>query len=258
MNKQAKVLHDQALALMPEGASHPSDTCPFCTPEIASATGTPSGSDRPATEEAPNNPDTASEGGTEGMDTITLETHKAEVAAAVAKAVADALAPKDAEIATLTSALENKTGEVASLTTKVEELSSENTKLNANLDKAQIDLKTATDEAAALKDEKAQLAETARLADVASARSEQATKLGIFDEKFVTDSAAKWAQLDDAAWTEKVSEWAALKGTSTPEAQSTDSASALTGTNEGQDDASNNSTTNTPKPRAGRAVLGLN
>lgn len=246
MNKRAKELHDSALELKPDGARHDASLCPFCLDTASAESGTPSGSDRPA--EAANETDhnAASEGGTEiPMDTISKETHEA----LLAKAVADATADSAKEIQTLTSALEKATTDKAAAESKVVELTADNTRLNSELDTAQVEKKAVVDELAALKTDVAAKEEAATKADLASKRAEEVKALGLFTEEYITEKASRWADVPDVDWAERLEEWkttAATKGTGTT-ASTTDTASAMSGTSE----------TTTKTVSARRAVLGL-
>jgi regulator of replication initiation timing len=192
-------------------------------------------------------PEVASEGGTNPMETITQETHEALLqkalrdAASASETSAAALA---AEVATLTDAASANAEEIASLQT-------ENERLNSELDAAQVALKAATDEASALKEDIAQKEADAAKAEVASERAGQVKNLGLFSDEYVADKASRWADMDEAAWTERLDEWKAAKGQTTVSSTttSTDVASAITGSSE---------TKHSPESvSARRAALGL-
>ena len=245
---KARELHDELLVGMPEGARHNADICSFCVDKAAQEAPVPSGS------EAIKDPEGTEGGTTKAMaddikqDAISKETHEALLEKAL----------KDATSVT-TEALERKTQEAAELTTKVETLTAENAslksdnaRLNTELDTAQISLKTATDEADLLKKEKADAAAAQEKAELATKRADQVKALGVFPEEFVTEKAARWAELAESDWSERVEEWAARKPEATP---NTEVASALSGTTgeltkEHTDTASDATTSR-------RAVLGL-
>lgn len=173
----------------------------------------------------------ASEGGTTPiMETITQETHEA----LLEKALRDATASLEAEKAELerrVAALE-EAGSASS--EEVASLKSENERLNGELDTAQVALKTAQDEAEALKADVAAKEEAARLAEVAAERSAQVRNLNLFTEEYVTEKASLWAGMEEAAWSERLEEWKVVKGqqsTSSAPA-STDTASAMSGSAE--------------------------
>jgi regulator of replication initiation timing len=188
----------------------------------------------------------ASEGGTHPMETITQETHEA----LLDKALRDATASLEAEKAELINKVAKLTEDAAKVDEENASLKSENERLNGDLDTAQVALKSAQDEAEALKGEKAAAEEAAAKAVVASERASQVRNLNLFTEEYVTEKASLWADMDEAAWTERLGEWQVVKGQSTTSAPaSTDTASAMTGTAEipsGQ------------QANARRAALGLN
>lgn len=246
---KARELHDQLLEGMPEGARHDADICSFCVDKAAQEAPVPSGP------EAIKEPEGTEGGTTKAMaddtkqDVLSKETHEALLEKAL----------KDATSAT-ESALERKTQEAAELTekvtaleSKVEELTADNARLNTELDEAQIKVKAATDEAEALKSEKAEREAEAAKAEIASKRADQVKALGIFPDEFVTEKASRWAELADADWAERVEEWSARKPEATP---NTETASALSGTTgELTKETTDTASETTTVPR--RAVLGL-
>lgn len=186
------------------------------------------------------------------MDSISKETHEAllekevriatEAALAEKAALTDTKAALEAEVASLKEAAAASEAEIASL-------KEANERLNGELDTAQVAVKTATDEVSALKADIAAKEEAALKSELASARAEQVRNLGLFGEDYVSDRAARWADLDEAAWSERLEEWKAAKSSAPAASGKTDTASALSGTNEipaGE------------QPTARRAVLGLN
>ena len=183
------------------------------------------------------------------MTDISQETHTA----LLQKAVADATAQANAEGASLKEANATLTSERDALTTERASLLADNERLNGDLDKAQVSLKAATDEAAALKSDIAAKDEAAQKAEVAATRAAQVKNLGLFPEKYITEKASRWAEVDEASWTERLDEWKAAKGDAAPVVEKEqDAASALTGA----DEAARIESTN-QKPNARRAVLGL-
>lgn len=183
--------------------------------------------------------------------TISTETHEA----LLAKAVSDATS-------TTTAALERKTIEASELSLKKDELETElaaakedNSRLNRELDKAQVDLKSATDEVASLKADIAAKTEEARLLEIASARTEQVKNLKLFPDEYIGEKASSWAGLSDEDWADRVDEWSKARP-ATASTTTTETASAMSGTS-GQltTDVDSASETKTP---ARRTVLGLN
>lgn len=237
---------------MPEGARHDSDVCPVCVDKaqeaVSSTSGNPPASGGP---DAITTTTSQTEGGTnKQMTDISQETHDA----LLQKAVADAVATANAEIASLKEANAALTSERDTLTTERASLLADNERLNGDLDKAQVSLKTVTDEVASLKADIAAKDEAAQKAEIASARAAQVKNLGLFPEDYISEKASRWAEVDEAAWTERIEEWKAAKGDATPATTATqDAASALTGTDEAA-----RTTETAPKPNAARrAVLGL-
>lgn len=194
--------------------------------------------------------DAASEGGTNSMDDqemISKETHEALLEKSLrdsTETLASEKASLEAKVNELTEATSTKDAEIASLRT-------ENERLNGELDTAQVALKAAQDETAALKADIAAKEEEAAKAEIASARAAQVRNLGLFNEEHVADKASRWAELGEEEWAERLEEWKTLKGSTSStqaSAPTTDTASAMTGTTEA-----------TGKPvSVRRAVLGLN
>lgn len=250
-------LHDDLLAAQPDGARHDSDICPFCVEKAQATTSRiPPGSAGPDVSEKTET--TSTEGGTTPtMSDISQETHEA----LLKKAVEDAVAATE-------KALQAKTDEAATATSRVKELETElasvkddNTRLNGELDSAQVQLKSATEKVAELETAAKEADEKARLTEVASKRAEQVKNLGLFTDEYVTEKASSWASFDEAAWGERLEEWKQLKPASAEGTKAaTDSASAMTGTSEdltkaGEQDAASSDTD--AKPAARRAALGL-
>jgi regulator of replication initiation timing len=258
----AVALHDELLAAMPDGARHDQDLCQFCSgdkaTQIESRASVPSGpqpsgasTHEPLTMEG-GTPNTMSENANE---TISRETHDA----LLQKAIKDATSTTEAALGRKTEEASQLAGKVEKLEADNATLTTDNERLNKELDKAQVSLKTATDEVASLKADVQAKDEAARKAEVASKRAEQVSNLGLFPKEYIAEKASKWADASDEDWAERIEEWQKAKPAATTdlETKSTaDTASAMTGTSgdltKDTDEASNN------KPRAGRAVLGLN
>jgi hypothetical protein len=171
------------------------------------------------------------------QETISAETHKA----LLDKALRDSTAVLEADKAELTKSVTDLNASLAAAIT-------ENERINGELDTAQVALKAAQDEAAALKaDIAAKEAEKVH-AETASARAAQVRTLGLFEENFITERASKWAEFEEASWAERLEEWKVAKGTSSA-ASHTDTASAMTGIRDIKDTRSGSS--------ARRTVLGL-
>lgn len=197
MGLDAARLHDELLSQMPEGARHDSDICTFCADKAArtqAQASVPSGSepsDAPASELLPN-----PEGGTtqemaeKENETLSRETHEA----LLAKAVGDASAATEAALARKIEENTELAGQVSTLTAQNAELSADNDRLNKELDTAQVALKVATDEVAALKADNAAKDEAARRAEIAGKRADQVANLGLFPKEYVQEKAARWAE----------------------------------------------------------------
>jgi len=159
----------------------------------------------------------------ETANMISRETHEA----LLEKAVRDA----NAEVQqTLTA----KTEEVAALNAQVDTLGKQNAdlnsqveRLNKDLDTAQVTLKTATDEVAALRADAAAKQVAAEKAELASKRADQVKTLGLFNPEYIAEKASKWADFADADWNDRVEEWRNLKPAGAPVAET---ASAMSGT----------------------------
>jgi regulator of replication initiation timing len=235
--------------MRPDQARHDADICPFCADKAAQIGGSsasdPSGL---VPSDASTNSHSTEGGITHTMsdnDMISRETHEA----LVAKALADATAA-------LETALANKSEEATGLAAKLEELTTstatlteDNSRLNRELDAAQVALKTAADEVASLKDESAKREEAARLADIASKRVEQVKAMNLFEAEYVEKKSEEWASMADSDWAERLEEWQTLKPASVSD-EPGDTASAMTGS------GGLTSEPTTPVP-ARRAVLGL-
>lgn len=269
MNPEAKRLHDEALRLKPDGANHDSALCPFCRTDVAASEGTPSGSGRPDGSAATGS-NASSEGGTRHpMSDMSKETHEQLLNSAVAQVKAE----KDAEIAKLTSERDALVADKANLektrdeqAASIKTLTDENTRLNSELDTAQVSLKAAKDEVATLKSEVAERDQKAQLAEVASKRVEQVKNLGLFDDDYASKKSEKWAAMSDDDWAAQLDDYKALRGTTTTSTSGgggTDTASALTGSREAEgntDTAGSNGGDGkniTEGRKASRSLLGL-
>lgn len=253
---EAVELHDTLLANMPEGARHDSDICSFCADKAhktnSTASRNPPGLAGPDVSGQTSQIENTKGGTSETMTDISQETHEA----LLAKALADATATTEKALLSKTEEAAESASKVEALTTEVASLKADNDRLNGELDTAQVTLKTAQDEVAALKADIASKDEAALKADVASKRAEQVTKLGLFAEEYIGEKAEAWAGLSDDAWTERLEEWAKLKpATSVTD----DTASAMSGTTEKLTDAGDavDTASAEKKPSARRAVLGL-
>ena len=185
-------------------------------------------------------------------DTIAQETHEA----LLKKAVEDATSEANAEIARLTDQVDNLTEEVETAQARVSELETANEQVNAELDQAQVQLRTAQEEAEQLKNDIAHRDEEAQVSELADARAEQVRNLGLFPEDYIKDKARSWAGIPEEDWADRVEEWKQARGDSAGGSEENttlpqEQASALAGT------------TGNGQPPAGkktskrRAVLGL-
>lgn len=260
----AAAMHDELLANQPEGARHDADICPFCV-DKATRNGQSSASVTPPVESdrsgAPTQVPVDTEGGTtETMsdntkqETLTLEAHEALLEKALREATStteDALERKAKEAAELAA-------EVEQLKAKNAELTAETARLNSELDKAQIDLKAANDQAAEIKAAAEKAAADAAKAELASQRAEQVKNLGLFKEDYIAERSSRWADIAEDAWNEQLEEWRLIKpdvaSEGTGAGASQDAASAMTGTS-GQLTKDVDSASSTTSPR--RAALGL-
>jgi hypothetical protein len=87
-------------------------------------------------------------------------------------------------------------------------LKTENDRLNTELDSAQVKLTAATEEVSSLKKDISEKEEAAKVAEIASKRTDQVKNLKLFDDEFITtERAARWAAQTDEAWTEQLEEW---------------------------------------------------
>lgn len=256
---EAFALHDQLLAEKPDGVRHDRDICPICVDKATETAAPPSDPSRSGGPDVSEDQNPNTKGGTtdtmsDTASTISQETHSALVKAAVDQATE----ATDKLLQKATADLETANATLTQVTAERDTLKADNDRINGELDKAQVDLKTATDKAAQLESDIAKEREDREKADLASKRAEQVRNLKVFPDEYVTSEKAEaWAGLDEAAWTERIEEWTTAAPKAAGDgATTTDSASALTGTSEslttGGDTASD-----TTKPNARRAALGL-
>lgn len=187
------------------------------------------------------------------MSDISQEAHDA----LVAKAVKEAVTVTESALATKTTEVTEAAAKVTALENEKAELAAEVERLNKDLDAAQVKLTSATEEVASLKSTIEEQAKAAEVAEIASKRAEQVKNLGLFADDYVAEKAEKWAGLDEASWTEQVEEWKQLKPASAT-TTTTDAASAMSGTTESlTKETSQDVASETTKPKARRAALGL-
>lgn len=249
----AHKLHDDLLAARPEGARHDEDICPFCVDKATQIGDSQSASDPSGSEPSgASHQSPSTEGGINPTmsdnEMISRETHEA----LLAKALQDATAALEGQLAAKSIEVEELAKKVDDLTTAKAAADEDNERLNKELDSAQVSLKAATDEIETMKDEAAKREEAARLAELASKRAEQVENLGLFPKEYITEKASAWASMDDSDWAERLEEWRSIKPVPA-EGESTDQASAMTGDGGLTSEPAGEATT-TP---ARRAVLGL-
>lgn len=244
MDTRAIELHDEALKLKPEGASHDSDECSICIEKAAQQ----GGSDTSSSTEEENQEGQMSEKIT---DTLSQETH----AALLQKAVQDATAALQRDNEALTDKVEGLTSERDEASAKVSTLEGEVARLNDELDTAQVELAAANEKAAELESDIAKRDEEAQIREIAQERAKQVRNLKLFAEDAIDEKAERWAALSDEDWAERLEEWQGIQASNGGGEITTDkkveTASAITGSSEGQDEASKKSTSR-------RRVLGLN
>lgn len=250
---EARKLHDDLLAKQPEGARHDADICPFCVAEAASSTTTSrSRADGPDVSDKQSHTE-KKEGGT-SMSDLSQEAHEA----LVAKAVKDATATTEAALATKTSELETANARVTELEGKVTTLESDNSRLNGELDSAQVAKKAAEDKAAELEKSVTEQAKAAELKEVASKRADQVKNLGLFPDEYVGEKAEAWAKLEESDWALRVEEWSKLKPATADTASKTEKTdTAMSGTSEDLTKEPEADTAKDTTPSARRAALGL-
>lgn len=243
MDRRAIELHDEALELMPEGASHDAASCSICVEKADDPVGTD------------DHDSSAKEGTQEGTmsgtttDTLSKETHDALLRAAVE----DATAALTRDNQALTEQVEGLTSERDESAEKVATLEGEVARLNNELDTAQVELAAANEKVTELEADIAERDEEAQLREVAQERAKQVRNLKLFPEDQIDEKASRWARLSDEDWADRLEEWKGIQTTNGGEApapKGQESASAITGSSEGQEEAAEQ-----PSPR--RRVLGL-
>ena len=177
--------------------------------------------------------------------TIAQETHEA----LLRKAVDDATEEARAEIAQLKEKVSDLSTTVETAEARVTELEQAHESTSAELDQAQVQLKTVTEENEQLKEDIASRDAEAEIAKVADERAEQVRNLGLFQEDYIKDKARVWAQVSEDDWSSRIEEWQQAKGDVVTTAAPQEQASAMSGAS--------------PAPKGGekksnrRAVLGL-
>lgn len=190
---------------------------------------------------------------TDTQDTMSRETHDALLERAIREATSTTEAALERKIEELSAATKRADEAEA----KAGELEADNARLNGELDKAQIDLKAATDKAAALESEKTEAEKAAAKAEVANERAQAVKTLGLFSEEYVQERASRWAELADDAWAEQLAEWRLIKPAEQAQegagsgSASQDAASAMTGSTESlTKDGTDSASTVSPRRRA--------
>lgn len=192
-----KDIHDLLVAMKPEGASHDEDTCTICA----------AGSDQ------------------SGDDMADKTFTEAELHAATAAAVAEAVKPLEEKIKDLSASqesaeVESKIAEAtAELTAKVEAVEAER-------DTAVIEAETAKTAAAELTAflesvaaEEAATAETARLRDE---RIAKVAEVASFPAEYVEKNADRWASMEEAAFDGLLADYTAAGAKPAPKSEGGD------------------------------------
>lgn len=248
MDRRAIELHDEALELMPEGASHDEASCPICVEK--SSLEVESNTDNSSSKEDEPKEGSMSENKT---DTLSQETHDALLRSAVQDATAALTRDNEA----LTEQVEALTSERDEAKEKVSTLEGEVARLNDEFDSAQVELAAANEKVEELEADIAQRDEEAELREVAQERAKQVRNLKLFPDEAIDEKAERWARLSDEEWAERLDEWKGIQTTTGGEeaggktTTSTETASAITGSSEGEQEEASNKTS----PR--RRVLGL-
>lgn len=247
MNQRAIELHDEALELMPEGASHDESSCSICVEKAALTEGGNGNDDHSSSSEEEPQEGTMST----NTDTLSQETHDALLRTAVQDATAALTRDNEA----LTEQVEALTSEREEAAEKVSTLEGEVARLNNELDTAQVELAAANEKVTELESDIAKRDEEAQLREIAQERAKQVRNLKLFPEDQIDEKAARWAALSDEDWADRLEEWKGIQTTNSgDEAQritpGTETASAITGSSEGQEEAGK-------QPSARRRVLGL-
>lgn len=177
------------------------------------------------------------------MDTYTQETHEA----LLSKAVSDATDKLSGEVASLQETVASLTEERDRLADENADLKETNGKLNGDLDASQVELKATKDRVVELEGEIAKRDEEAAKAEVARKRAEEVRALGLFTDEYITEKAARWADVSDEEWADRVDEWKTAKAQSSNTDGGVPTDSAMKGSSEGQGSTQS----------ARRAILGL-
>jgi chromosome segregation ATPase len=245
MDHRAIELHDEALKLMPDGASHEESECTICVEKAALAEGGNNDEQSSSTEEA-------EEGIMSGTNTDTLsqETHDALLRTRVADATAALTADNEAlteQVGSLISERDEAAGKVSALEGEV-------ARLNNELDTAQVELASASEKVTELESDIARRDEEAQLREVAQERAKQVRNLKLFADEAIDEKAERWAALSEEDWADRLEEWKGIQATNSGDqagrVPAQETASTLTGTSEGQEEAAE-------KQSARRRVLGL-
>lgn len=255
---EAIALHDKLLADQPLGVRHDLDICPICVDKATETANppsrTPPGGAGPDVSEQQTDPHP--EGGTDQMsDTtqISQETHQA----LLTKAVSDATSATDKALQTVTTERDSLKADLARVTEERDGLKTDNARLNGDLDKAQVDLKAASDKAEQLEADIAKEREDRAKSELASQRVEQVKNLKLFPEDVdLNEKAQSWATLDEAAWDERLDEWKTLAPAKAG-SETADTASAMSGTTGELTTGGDADQASEQKTSARRAVLSL-
>lgn len=191
MSGTAKERHDELLKVKPEGASHDAVSCPYCPDSGEGANGN------------------VQRGGSMSQ-TYTDDDVKAKVA--------DAVAAATAELKTKLSELEGSQAQSekdAAIAEAKAELQAQIDEIQAKLDAKEVELTTARDEKSHLEKFWADAVAEAETVAAAAARKgervEQLTTAGLFDEKYISENADRFAAMSDEDFTARMEEWKALK-----------------------------------------------
>jgi hypothetical protein len=187
MSRSLKELHDRLLGEKPEGAVHEPDSCPFCAME-ESADG---GDDMTYTEEdLKAKVDEAVKAAVEERDAKIAELSAAQLTSETAKAVTDAVASKDTEIAALRGDLDKAVLEA----------------VNANAERDNL--------LAFLEGEKAAAEERTVAAGRKDTRLAKLKEVAGFPDDYLEQNADRFAAMSDEEFESRCAEYAALSGKS--------------------------------------------
>jgi hypothetical protein len=186
MSRSLKELHDRLLDEKPEGAVHEADSCPFCTAMEESADG---GNDMTYTEdELKAKVDEAVQAAIQERDAKIADLSAAQQTSETAKAVSDAVAAKDTELADLRGELDKAVLEAA----------------NAKADRDAV--------VAWLEGEKT----AAEQRDAAAARKDtrlaKLKEVAHFPDDYLEQNADRFAAMSDEEFDARCTEYAALSG----------------------------------------------